>query len=337
LIRALEENSKARLGSGYDIGWEEVNYRELGRNRIPAKIIVPTQSDALGLIGKTRDGEAFDALARTTLDAESALGDWIARKPLTLVANAQDWMRILHVLAWFKRHPRSGLYLRQLDVPEVDTKFIEARKGLLTELLDLVLPPEAIDFTAGGVRGFEVRYGLRTKPALIRFRILDDRHALAGLTDLTVPVEQFAALTTEVRRVFITENEVNGLVFPDVDSSLVIFGLGYALELLAGAPWLREREVSYWGDIDTHGFVMLDRLRAQLPNVRSFLMDGPTLAAHRHHWSVDGAPYVDGLDRLTVTEKVVYDDLRFDRHGKRVRLEQERISFGCVERAIKEM
>ncbi|MDT1894065.1 hypothetical protein FPK47_29370, partial [Acinetobacter baumannii] len=83
--------------------------------------------------------------------------------------------------------------------------------------------------------------------------------------DLAVPVAQFAALRSSVERVFITENEVNALAFPDMDSSMVVFGGGYGIERLAQAEWVRGRQVVYWGDIDTHGFAILDRLRAWMP------------------------------------------------------------------------
>jgi len=334
-IRALEDSSKPRVGFGYEIAWEEVNHRQLGRNRVPLGITVPTRSDALSLIGKAAEAEQFDVLARRIIEANPSLAGWLARKPLTVLDHTHDWERVLGVIGWFKDHPRSGRYARQIDVQGVDTKFIEARKGLLSELLDVVLPPGAIEQAATGVKGFEARYGLRTKPILVRFRILDDSHAIADLTDLTVPIAQFAKLAPAVRRVFVTENEVNGLVFPEIESGLVVFGLGYALELLASVPWLREREIHYWGDIDTHGFAMLDRLRSDFPRAGSLLMDAETLAGHRQHWSIDESPYVGGLTRLTKSEMAVYDDLRFDRLGQRVRLEQERISFACLERALR--
>ncbi|MFN3730523.1 MAG: Wadjet anti-phage system protein JetD domain-containing protein, partial [Fimbriimonadaceae bacterium] len=36
------------------------------------------------------------------------------------------------------------------------------------------------------------------------------------------------------------------------------------------------------------------------------------------------------LARLTAEETAVYDDLRFDRHQPRLRLEQERVGFGWL-------
>jgi hypothetical protein len=124
------------------------------------------------------------------------------------------------------------------------------------------------------------------------------------------------------------------LAFPDFPRGLVIFGLGYGLDLLAGANWLRDREVHYWGDIDTHGFAMLDRLRAMLPAAQSLLMNRETLLAHRPLWVQETVPHVGSLTRLTHAERALFEDLRFDRLGARVRLEQERISFGCLQHAL---
>lgn len=197
-----------------------------------------------------------------------------------MLRHAHDWPRLLAVLAWFLAHPRPGLYLRQLDIPGVDTKFIETRRGLLAELLDVVLPATAIHRDASGVKGFARRYGLRTEAPQIRFRLLDPALSIQGLRDIAVPPEEFSGLSLPVQRVFITENRTNGLAFPETSASLVIFGLGYGLERLREIPWLHDSALWYWGDIDTHGFGILNRLRASLPHARSLLMDRPTLMGH---------------------------------------------------------
>jgi len=42
-------------------------------------------------------------------------------------------------------------------------------------------------------------------------------------------------------------------------SATVVFGLGYGIgKQLANASWLKEKNVLYWGDIDTHGFRILN-------------------------------------------------------------------------------
>jgi hypothetical protein len=319
-------------GRGYEIHWAEINHRQLGRNRVPARILVPNEQRALELIGKSEEAARFRALSRRTLVAFPELAGWLARRPLTALECAAEWDRVLAVLAWFRAHPRSGRYLRQLDIAGVDTKFIEARKPLFAELLDVVL--DVALAPVGESRSFEQRYGLAAKPPQIRFRILDARLAIAGLTDLAVVPREFAALAVPVSRVFITENEINGLAFPALPESMVIFGLGYGLERLSEARWLADRALYYWGDIDTHGFRILDRLRAIFPGVRSFLMDRETLVRHRALWVRESNGYDGELARLTADERSVYDELRYNRLGDQVRLEQERIPFGWVEGAL---
>jgi hypothetical protein len=324
-IRELERESRHR------IEWREVNHRLLGRNQVPVRIVVPGEREALELIGKTEDAARFRSLAAVTLAKLPELGAWLARRPLVALQSAADWDRILAVLLWFREHPRSGLYLRQLDIAGVDTKFIETRKPLLSELLDAVLKPETDN------RNFEQRYGLASKPSQIRFRILDRHLAMQGLTDLAVPAREFAGLDLPVKRVFITENEINGLAFPDVPGSLVIFGLGYGLDRLSEVRWLHERALHYWGDIDTYGFHILDRLRVLFPDVQSLLMDRRTLLAHEPLWVRESTSFNAELPRLNAAEYELYDDLRQNRLGERVRLEQERIPYGWLQRALGSM
>jgi hypothetical protein len=151
-IRALEAGSKDRLGTGYDIVWTETNHRQLGVNRVPQSFVVPSESDALALIGKRRQSEGFDQLVQVTRASSPELVPWIASHPMALLEHADDWERILAVVAWFRAHPRPGVYARQIDVPGVHSKFIESRRRLLAELLDLALPESAIDPQALGAQ-----------------------------------------------------------------------------------------------------------------------------------------------------------------------------------------
>jgi len=331
-VRELAAAEKAQRGYGFAIRWQTVNHRVHGRNELPSGAEVPTADDALRLIGKKGEAAHFDRLSGDTLARFPELADWLARRPLTVLDHADDWERVLAVLEWFRAHPRPGIYLRQLDIPGVDTKFIEGRRRLLMELLDTVLPEWAVDGEATGARRFNERFGLLREPALVRFRVLDPDCAVAGLTDLSVPAEQFRDLAPDVDTVFITENKTNGLAFPDHPRAWVIFGLGYGLERLAEVPWLHRVRVVYWGDIDTHGFKMLDRLRQRLPHAESLLMDRETLAAHEGLWTTESANdrALEDLERLTVAEQALFDDLRWDRLGERVRLEQERVGYGRV-------
>ena len=334
--RALSAASRESRGFGFELRHETRRNRVQGQNELPVAAILPSQSDALRLIRRQTEAARFETLAETTLTRYPGLRDWLARRALAALKHADAWQRILAVLDWFVANPNAGLYLRQLDIPGVDTKFIEAHRGLLTELLDIVLPDDAVDRSASGIKRFQQRFGLQSEAPLLRFRLLDRELYLHGLSDLSVLPVEFARLELPVRRLFITENRTNGLAFPDHPESMVVFGLGYGLDRLVETPWLHDLDIHYWGDIDTHGFRILDRLRATLPEARSFLMDRAALDAHKPLWGREplDTRYTGALSRLTESEAALFDDLRRDRIGEQVRLEQERIAFGCLQRTL---
>ncbi len=321
---------------GYDIQWKEIRHHIHGRNSLPQAVYVPDESTALKLIGKNKQAVIFQDLSNTTLQMFPELKSWLIKRPHKVLQHSGGWQKILEVLSYFQNHPGSGLYLRQLDIAGVDTKFVEQHRGLLCEMLDLILPQDAVISDATGVKGFNRRYGLKDEPALIRFRMLDPQQSLHGMTDLSVPSDQFARLNLPASTVFITENKINGLAFPQIADALVIFGLGYGVERLKECNWLRNKKIVYWGDIDTHGFRILNQLRKAFPRASSLLMDKCTLMEHRPLW-VQEKPNQRSmieLPRLTRAEQQLYDDLRYDRIAEAIRLEQERIPFGWVNKTL---
>ena len=333
-IRSLEEGSRTGRGFGYRIVWETVNHRVLGRNSLPLSIDLPSEDDALRLIGKSKESTLWQGLFDQTVLLFPALSEWFQDSPMEILDHLREWDQILAVLGWFSRNPRPGLYLRQLDIPGVDSKFIESRRKILSELLDRILPETWIDQSVSGARGFERRYGLLEKPALLRFRLLSRDSFPGEFSDMAVRPEEFARTHLAVSRVFITENEINGLAFPGVSEGLVLFGLGYGVDRLADIRWLSGVDLFYWGDIDTHGFAILDRLRSYFPNVRSFLMDEETLFAHRSLWGHEPDPFSGTLTRLSPSEASVFELLKSHSEGPGVRLEQERIPFGRVQESV---
>jgi hypothetical protein len=314
--------------------WREWTHRVQGRQRLPLAAWVDSLDDALALVGKKRQAERFRALWQQTASAQPVLQPWMTKRPLQVLELADRWDRLLAIVGWLQSHPRPGLYLRQVDLPGVDSKFIEAHRGVLAEWLDLALPPGAIDTAAAGAAQFARRYGFLDKPLRIRFRLLDPAlptlPGCKGLADITLDAASFATLALPLRRVVVTENETNFLALPALPQAIAIFGAGYGWDALARAGWLQRCELHYWGDIDTHGFAILDQLRGHFPHAASLLMDRETLLAHRALWGEEPQPIRHDLPRLTVDESAVYDDLRFDRLQPGLRLEQERVGFGWV-------
>lgn len=333
--------AELRAMPGCRVTLREFRHRVFGLNTVPQEVWIDSLDDALALIGKRRDAARLATLVDATSQRCPPLLAWLARRPHRALALGGEWDRLLAIVAWLQAHPRPGVYLRQVDIAGVHTKFIEAHRSVLAEWFELVLPPEAMDAGATGASQFNQRYGFLDKPLRLRFRLFgagDTPGAAGPEQDITLDAASFARLNPGVSRVFITENEINFLAFPRVPDSLVIFGAGYGFEVLARAAWLARCQIHYWGDIDTHGFAILDQLRAQFGHVESFLMDRATLLAFAAQWGEEATPTLRELPRLTPDERALYDDLRDKRlalpGGQRLRLEQEKIGFEWVRSAL---
>ncbi len=311
----------------------EVNHRVTGNNTFPAEAWIDSPEDAVALVRKEDEWTRFQHLVVATRQRSPDLLPWLSRKPLAALEKAGEWERILDFIDWIQAHPRPGCYLRQVDLSGIHTKFIEANRGLLGELLDILLPKQAIDASATGLSGFNARFGFRGKPERIRFRVLDpavDPMRMNKRPDIVLDVDTMADLSIRPKWVFITENETNFLAFPDVVDAWILFGAGYGFSTWKRIEWFRQCHLFYWGDIDTHGFAALDGLRRHFPAVQSFLMNRETLMAHRKHWGDESSPCTRTLSRLIKPENSLYEDLQKNRFGPQIRLEQERISYGFL-------
>ena len=337
-VRAWVAELQQGSSKGYRLVLREVRHRVIGSNSLPSEAWVDTLDDALRLTGKAREGRAFGELLAATRQQQPGLVPWLQCQPRRALTLADDWPQLLTIVAWLLAHPRPGLYLRQVDLPGIHSKFIEAKRAVLTELLDQVLPPHAVDAAARGAGQFAARYGFRDKPLRVRLRFLDPQHSAwvpGSDAYYTISAPAFVGLDPPVRRVFITENEINFLTFPPVTDSLVVFGAGYGFDALAQAAWLHQRMLHYWGDIDTHGFAILDQLRSHFPHALSLLMDRDTLLAHQNQWVTEQQPTQRDLPLLDRDERQLYDDLRWRRlREEPLRLEQERIAYGSVEQKL---
>ncbi|HEU5386719.1 MAG TPA: DUF2220 domain-containing protein [Streptosporangiaceae bacterium] len=199
---------------------------------------------------------------------------------------------------------------------------------MLTQLLDLQLDPARIDSAAPDFAG---RFGFRRKPEYVRFRRLGRRFPY---TEMTVRADEFTVAPEGVTRAYILENEVTYLAFPLTADAIALFGDGYAVSVLARLSWLATLDLTYWGDLDTHGFAILNRLRSRFPHARSILMDRETLLAHQSQWVTEKTPTKAALDLLTQAEQDLYQDLVGGTFGRAVRLEQERVSFASLEHVL---
>lgn len=311
-------------GRRFDVENTSVGGRAIGRSTIPGRVIVRSFDQAWQLLGVREEVRRYDRV----LSASAGLGEvrqWVLAHPIRAAGLADDWPSILAARDWLEWHRGSGLYLRQVDAPGVDTKLIERHRGVLAALLD----------APSSVTEFAQSLGYAVKPARVRMRF---DPALLGmpaeLTEAEFRLDELTRMDVDPSHALIVENEISYLSVPVPHRGVVLYGKGYDAAGPASLDWLRpasERDaVTYWGDIDTHGFRILDRVRARLPGVRSILMDRDTLLRHEERWGHEATPSNAPLPRLTRDEAALYADLVSNRHGPSIRLEQERIDWAWL-------
>lgn len=338
------------------VEWKTRRDRVVGEVHLPAAVIFD-DIDALAHFlagGAPNELRRFRQLAEKVLYTLPELRPWLQRSPHRALNVADAIPRLVAVSCWYREHLAPDVYLRQIPVAGVDTKFVEQHRAVLSQwwqrirdcadaatsgVADMTTtgePPTRADrATPSGLADFATGFGFRAPPTLVRFRLLDHHQTLAGLRDITAPVSELAAAPPlNIDHVYVVENDVTALAFPSVPRAIVVFGRGYRVSDLAPLRWLGEKNVVYAGDLDTHGFAILSRFRMAFPAVASILMDTETLLTHRDHWTREGSPTTADLPNLTPAEQEVYDALRNDYYGEAVRLEQERISYDRFRAAV---
>lgn len=182
--------------------------------------------------------------------------------------------------------------------------------------------------------GFLSALGLRSKPELVRVRPAPTLSLPLPATELAMRATELAALSIQPRTAIVVENEITYLSVDVPTDGIVLWGKGFEVDRVGRLPWLADVDVVYWGDIDTHGFAILDRLRAWLPQTRSVMMDRETMMAHRDRWVAEERPAASSLTRLTRAEQDLFAALVTDALGRRVRLEQERVDWRWAEQRL---
>jgi hypothetical protein len=306
----------SRDGARYTLRYAPVGGRLIGRNELPRRAVVESCEQAVALLGVADQRRAYEA-ALSVVSDEPDVRAWVAANPLPALEVIESWPELLSAYRWLRDSRGSLHYLREITAPGVDTKFVERHRAVLAKLLGV--PASA--------SGFLDTLGLRAKPETMRLRVDATLPVFAGLSDVTARVAELAVLDLTVKSALIVENEITFLSVPIPAGGVVLWGKGFEVVRAGSMPWLVAADVVYWGDLDTHGFAILNQLRAWLPQSRSLLMDRETMLAHRHRWVTEGAPTSARLDRLTEDEQALYRDLVSDRFGQRVRLEQERIDW----------
>lgn len=313
-----------------DVDYQSVQWTRLGQQRLPESWRLPDAETVAVVLG---EGRRWQQVRRRICEAGKRWPDSLALnvrlpKYFDLLADLpeDEFSRLCDVVDWLRLHPHSKLFLRQLPISGIDSKWIESRRQVVADWL------AALRELPSGTR-FDSLSGLRRAPDRIRLRLLDPelRAAVGGLADIAAPIDQVAALQLPVRSVVMVENLDTGLAFGDLPGTVLVMARGYAVDCIERISWLRDLPLLYWGDLDTHGLVILHRLRQYAPQARSILMDEATLLRQRDLDLCGCEPRQHRAQRLSglaLAEQQLYDALKHHQYSPtNLRLEQERIGW----------
>jgi hypothetical protein len=326
LVKVIK-HSKDKKGFGYTITYKQINTRKHGIQSLPEEISFQTETDFLKYLHKEKEVAEFRQNYTFILSKFPQLKEWIIKYPQNVIENHSQWNDLLKVCDYFIETPKPNLYIRELPI-KIHTKFIENNKGIIRELLDIVIS-EHINLIE---TNFEKRFNLKYAEPTVRFRILDtgiSQTYFSGIDDLSIPVSQFEQLNLPLNNVLVVENKTNlhtiALTLPKFAKTIVVFGSGYKVENLKNTNWLNHVELFYWGDLDVQGFEILSQFRGYFPHTKSFLMDKKTF--DKFFENDKGTPSkVTGNLNLSDEENELYKLLKENNW----RLEQEKIPFEYV-------
>lgn len=323
-IEQLQAKSRETVGYGYTLEWKTVNTRNLGTQTKPTRIVIPDREEYLAFLRRKTEFQQFTIDATNIRNKFPQLDEWLIERPHEVIEYRGKWDDLIRVCDYFYKHPRPNVYIRELPIA-VHTKFIESHARILRDLLDILLPDEAI---TTGASDFTTRFGLRDKLTLIRLRLLEEQldwQFGLHIDDLSLPVSQLAHLLKDhlkPKHVIIVENLINFLTLPQLANSVGILGGGFGVHVLREIDWLRQCQVIYWGDIDAHGFQILSDLRGIFPHTQSVMMNKETYEQYKQ-FAVEGKQTSDDrFPNLTVEENALAQHI----YEHNLRLEQEHIA-----------
>lgn len=235
--------------------------------------------------------------------------------------------QLLQLLPQLKYGMAQGLYLRNLAISGVDTKFIEQHFKLIELLLNYLYENKI--YQCGGLL---VWLNCQEKPSdwlLVKPLCQKTQSNLANLPILRLNSQTLLGYELPSNNILVVENEQSCLALTHIPNTIAVAGGGKNVNWLK-AEWLKHKKVYYWGDIDCDGLFILSLARQYCPHMIALMMDKNTVLIHQHLMVNDSGLINEVPLFLTADEKALFIALK---NGEFMgnRLEQERLSLVFIQ------
>ena len=318
--------------------WEQKSFRLVSDQRVPKMFVIHNMQEFIEFVGQEAQRRA-KIWQQNMLPVLNFVQDRQAVYPVLvkhlekIETMTRDDARLLAILLpQLAENMGKGGYLRGLPLVEVDTKFLEHYQTLVTDLLN-VIHDGAIERRGGLMQWLNCIHSpkgwLFVRPLC---RLL--RKEMGGFELLQLTSEHLREHPIPGECVLVVENAQSGFALPELSQTVAVFGGGRNVGWM-DAPWLKQRHVGYWGDIDTWGLLILSDARNHCPNLRPVMMDEATINMFSSRMVHENEHVPDTPGTLTEVEVKLFNDLKTARFNAS-RLEQERLSPDYIQENLQQ-
>ncbi|MCF6324035.1 MAG: DUF2220 family protein [Gammaproteobacteria bacterium] len=312
-----------------DVIWEKIKYRDSQEAiDLPIRWQLNKPSDWIDATTNRAIKVEFQKLANIVSTVAPQFHTLLIRqRHLIADKDEAEIIQACELAMQLKQDSAKELPLRAFSLAGIDSKFFERNRHLLIKLLD-------IRFS-----GLVSEIGLEAFLGALNER--DHWLLVVDLDGTILPFKQIRLRDSELKttplstnNILIIENERCLHQLPKMKNTIAILGAGLNLSWM-DAPWLNEKKIAYWGDIDTWGLTMLAHARRHQPALTALLMSEEIYLAHCAN-NVVAEPKTAGdtpAEGLTTDESKLYQHLLSDEKG---RLEQEFLPPVLVRKAVLE-
>jgi len=310
-----------------EVVWEAIKYRATDEPvRLPVQWKLRRPTEWISACADATMREEFEVLSAFVGEANPRFHNVLVRrrslwreKPLNEVIQATRLAMVLEPGC------ANGQPMRTISLEGIDTKFFERNSRLVTTLLDTRFDDEVSRlglevFLGAFVEGDHWLLLMDLDGGLLPFR--KQRVAGSDLKSVSLPGS----------RLLIVENETCQHQLPELRGTIAILGAGFDLNWTESRH-LDEKQVGYWGDIDTWGLQFLAHVRRNVKHVQTLLMNAEVYDAHRD--AAVKEPVVAGSEcpvGLTLAEQQLYRRLLGEPEG---RLEQEFLPTQTIHQTLR--
>jgi len=297
------------------VTWEQIAYRGTAEPvELPVTWELRTPSEWVAATGDAAIQQDYRRLARLVCATDPLFQRLLVRRRhLHAERPEAEVIKAAELALALQPGCAGGVPLRALSVAGIDSKFFERNRRLMIELLD-----RRFD---GAVSELGLEAFLGAVDENDHWLLLADLDgSLLPFSQLRVRDKELVDVPVPGGRVLVVENERCLHQLPALKETVAILGAGLNLTWLA-APWLADRKLAYWGDIDTWGLTMLARARLLRPELTPLLMDADLFKRHGAARVPEPAPAgAIPPEGLSNSEAALYRHLLAQERG---RLEQE--------------